>query len=50
MNQEASKHGIGLAKDILVMTAQEYEAAHQIVGSVERSAWKEGKVLYERAA
>jgi uncharacterized protein len=43
-------YGIGMAKDILVITAQEYEAAHQIVGTVERSAWKEGKVLYERAA
>lgn len=42
--------GMGLSKDILVYTPEEMEHYRQLTGSLVRSAWREGKVLYERVA
>lgn len=42
--------GMGLSKDILVYTPEEMEHYRHLTGSLVRSAWQEGKVLYERVA
>jgi len=41
--------GLGLARDIVVLTPEEFERDRQIPGTVARPAWLEGKVLYERS-
>lgn len=41
-------HGLDLARDIMVLTPQEFERDRHIPGTVARAAWREGKVLYER--
>jgi len=43
-------HGMGLAKDIVVISSQEYEAAQDVPGTIARSAALGGKVLYDQAA
>lgn len=42
--------GIGMSKDIVVVTLEEVEKYRNVVGTVIRPALREGKVLYERAA
>jgi len=42
-------HDIPLAKDILVTTPEDFEWRKEIVGTIERPAAREGKVLYARA-
>ncbi len=42
--------GIGLPKDILVVTPEEVERLQDFPGTIIRPALQEGKVLYERAA
>ncbi len=39
--------GLPLARDIMVLTPEEFERDRQIPGTIARPAWKEGKVLYE---
>lgn len=39
--------GMGFARDIMVLTPEEFERDRDIPGTVARPAWKEGKVLYE---
>lgn len=39
--------GIGFARDIVVLTPEEFDRDRHIPGTVARPAWKEGKVLYE---
>lgn len=39
--------GLGIARDIIVLTPEEFEIDRQIPGTVARPAWLEGKVLYE---
>ncbi len=43
-------HGVGLAKDIIVVTPEEVERYKDLVGTIIYPALREGKVLYERAA
>ena len=43
-------HGLGIAKDIIVATPEEFESYHDIPGTVVRAARLEGKTLYDRAA
>ena len=40
--------GLGFARDIIVMTPEEYEQDRHIPGTIARPASVEGKVLYER--
>jgi len=40
--------GMKLAKDIIVLTPEEFERDRQIPGTIARPAWKEGKILYEQ--
>lgn len=42
--------GIGLPKDVIVVTPEEFEAYRDAPGTVIRTAWQEGKVLHDRAA
>jgi uncharacterized protein len=42
--------GLGIARDIIVLTPEEYERDRAIPGTVARPASLEGRVLYERAA
>jgi uncharacterized protein len=39
--------GLGFARDIVVLTPEEYERDRHLPGTVARPAWLEGKVLYE---
>ena len=44
-----SLQGMKLAKDIIVLTPDEFERDRQIPGTVARPAWMEGKILYEQS-
>jgi len=39
--------GLGLARDIVILTPEEFETDKNISGTVARYAWKEGRPLYE---
>ncbi len=39
--------GLGFARDIVVLTPEEFERDKQIPGTIARPAWTEGKVLYD---
>lgn len=41
--------GLGFARDVIVLTPEEFERDRHIPGTVARPAWLEGKVLYERS-
>ncbi len=42
--------GLRLARDIIVLTPDEFERDRLIPGTLARPAWLEGKVLYDSAA
>lgn len=42
--------GLNIARDIIVLTPEEFEMDRHIPGTVARPAWLEGKVLYDSAA
>ena len=42
--------GLGIARDIVVLTPEEFEMDRHIPGTIARPAWQEGKVLYDSAA
>lgn len=42
--------GLGLARDIVILTPEEFERDRRIPGTIARPAAQEGKVLYERMA
>ncbi len=42
-------HDIRIAKDIIVITPEDFRKRKNIVGTIERPAAREGKVLYARA-
>ena len=39
-------HDIAIAKDVIVVTPEEFEWRKDVIGTIERPAWREGKVLY----
>ncbi len=41
--------GLGFARDVIVLTPEEFERDRHIPGTVARPAWREGRVLYERS-
>ena len=41
-------HGLGVAKDIVVTTPEDFEWRKEVPGTIERPAALEGKVLYAR--
>lgn len=42
--------GMGVPKDVVVVTPEEFETYRDVPGTVIRSALRDGKVLYERTA
>lgn len=40
--------GSGFARDIVILTPDEFERDKNIPGTIARPAWKKGKVLYAR--
>ena len=40
--------GLGIARDVIVLSPEEYERDRNIPGTVARPAWLEGRTLYER--
>lgn len=48
LEMDRALRGLGLARDIVVLTPGEFERDRQIPGTIARPASKEGKVLYER--
>ena len=46
---DRSLKGLGIARDIVVMTEEEFELEKELPGTVARPAFKEGRVIYERA-
>ncbi len=42
--------GMGVPKDVIVVTPEEFEAYRDAPGTVIRTAWQEGKILHDRAA
>ena len=43
---ERTLGGLGIARDILVLTPEEFERDRHIPGTVARPAWREGRLLY----
>jgi predicted nucleotidyltransferase len=41
--------GLGIARDVIVLTPEEFERDRHIPGTVARPAWREGRVLYDSA-
>ncbi len=39
--------GLGFARDVIVLTPEEFESDRHIPGTVARPAWQEGKILYD---
>ncbi len=42
-------HGMGISKDIIVLTRQDYEEQKPWVGTIGRIVARDGKVLYKKA-
>lgn len=42
--------GLGIARDIIVLTPEEFERDRHIPGTIARPAAKEGRILYDAAA
>lgn len=42
--------GMGVPKDVIVVTPEEFEAYRDAPGTVIRTVWREGKILHDRAA
>ncbi len=49
LEMDRALRGLNLARDIMVLTPEEFERDRHIPGTIARPAWKEGKVLYESA-
>lgn len=41
--------GLGMARDIVILTAEEYDEERDIPGTIARYASKDGKILYEES-
>ena len=50
LEMNRSLWGLGLARDIVILTQKEFENEKDIPGTIARYAFKEGKLLYERNA
>ncbi len=48
LEMDRALRGLGLARDIVVLTPEEFERDREIPGTIARPAAKEGKILYER--
>ena len=50
LTMDRALRGLGLARDIVVLTPEEFDMDRHIPGTVARPAWLEGKVLYDSAS
>lgn len=48
VEMDRSLRGIGFARDIVLLTPEEFNRDREIPGTIARPAAKEGKILYER--
>jgi uncharacterized protein len=48
VDMDRALRGSGFARDIVILTPDEFERDKVIPGTIARPAWKEGKVLYAR--
>jgi len=49
LEMDRALRGLNLARDIVILTPEEFELDRHIPGTIARPAWKEGRVLYESA-
>jgi len=49
LEMDRALRGLNLARDVVVLTPEEFELDRHIPGTIARPAWKEGRVLYESA-
>ena len=49
LEMDRALRGLNLARDVVVLTPEEFEMDRHIPGTIARPAWKEGRVLYESA-
>ncbi len=49
LEMDRSLTGLKLARDIMILTPEEFERDRYIPGTIARPAWLEGKVLYENS-
>jgi predicted nucleotidyltransferase len=47
VEMDRALRGLKLARDIVILTPEEFEQDRYIPGTIARPAWREGKVLYE---
>jgi predicted nucleotidyltransferase len=47
LEMDRALNGLKLARDIVILTPDEFERDRYIPGTIARPAWLEGKVLYE---
>ncbi len=50
VEMDLALNGLGIARDIVILTPEEYERDREIPGTIARPAFLEGKVLYDRSA
>lgn len=50
LEMNRSLWGLSLARDIVILTPEEFEIEKEIPGTIARYAFKEGKLLYEQNA
>jgi len=48
LKMDRALRGLGLARDIVILTPEEFERDREIPGTIARPAAQEGRVLYER--
>ena len=49
LEMDLTLEGLGMARDIVILTPEEFEIDRDIPGTIARPAYLEGKVLYEIA-
>ena len=45
---DRAMRGLGVARDIMVLSPKEFETNKHIPGTVARIAWRQGRTLYEK--
>lgn len=45
---DRAMRGLNIARDIMVLSPKEFDSNRFIPGTVARSAWQQGKILYEK--
>ncbi len=48
VSMDRAMRGLNIARDIMVLSPKEFEINRFIPGTVARSAWQQGRVLYEK--